>query len=195
VWFSPDGTRIVDGSVGAQTTRVWDARTGEELKGEPVGPAPQPVQISPDRRYFANPVDRLVELIPLQPDAEEIAYRLVQAQLTAGRYREGYDAARAANDEFAARSYRDRLPRSDRTLLSAEEIVRPLFARLLLRADVLATLKAQPAADPEIQASCLKLARIREGVQRCRLDSGSRPPAAEGDLPARPASGPDGLPA
>jgi Tfp pilus assembly protein PilF len=40
----------------------------------------------------------------------------------------------------------------------AEAIVRPLFARLFLRDDVLAALEAQPAADPEIQAACLKLA-------------------------------------
>jgi hypothetical protein len=48
------------------------------------------------------------EVIPLEPDPEEIAYRLLQAQPNFGRYREGYDAARAANDPFAARFYRDR---------------------------------------------------------------------------------------
>ncbi len=40
----------------------------------------------------------------------------------------------------------------------AEAIVGPLFARLFLRDDVLAALRAQPAADPEIQSACLKLA-------------------------------------
>jgi tetratricopeptide (TPR) repeat protein len=40
----------------------------------------------------------------------------------------------------------------------AEAIVDSLFARLLIRDDVLAALEAQPAADPEIQAACLKLA-------------------------------------
>ena len=40
----------------------------------------------------------------------------------------------------------------------AEAIVAPLFARLFVRDDVLAALQAQPAADPEIQAACLRLA-------------------------------------
>jgi hypothetical protein len=40
----------------------------------------------------------------------------------------------------------------------AEEIVEPLFSRLFFREDVLDALRAQPAADLEIQAACLKLA-------------------------------------
>ncbi len=40
----------------------------------------------------------------------------------------------------------------------ANTIVAPLFARLLLLDDVLAALKAQPAADPEVQTACLELA-------------------------------------
>ena len=72
-------------------------------------------------------------------------------------YREGYNAAIKANDAFAARFYLDLFPPPD-GLIRAEAIVAPLFARLLLRDDVLAALQAQPAADPEIQAACLKLA-------------------------------------
>ena len=78
---------------------------------------------------------------------------------TSGRYREGYDAAIKAKDDFAARFYLNLFPPPERAPSSrAEAIVAPLFARLLLRDDVLAALKAQPAADPEIQAACLKLA-------------------------------------
>jgi hypothetical protein len=40
----------------------------------------------------------------------------------------------------------------------AEDIVEPLFKRLLLREDVIEALRAQPAADREVQAACLKLA-------------------------------------
>jgi hypothetical protein len=48
-------------------------------------------------------------------------------------------------------------PPPERPLLQAEGIITPLFDRLLLRDDVLATVQAQPASDPEIQAACLKL--------------------------------------
>jgi hypothetical protein len=41
----------------------------------------------------------------------------------------------------------------------AEAIVKPLFARLFLRDEVLAAVRARPAAEPEIQELCLKLAR------------------------------------
>jgi hypothetical protein len=73
-------------------------------------------------------------------------------------YREAYDAATKANDRFAARFYLNLFPPPERVLIRAEPIVAPLFARLLLRDDVLAALQAQPATDPEIQAACLKLA-------------------------------------
>jgi hypothetical protein len=63
-----------------------------------------------------------------------------------------------ANDAFAARFYLNLFPPPERALIRAESIVKPLFARLLLRDDVLAALQAQPAADPEIHAACLKLA-------------------------------------
>ena len=51
--------------------------------------------------------------------------------------------------------------RAEQTRLRVEAIVTPLFARLLLRDDVLAALRAQPAADPEIQSACLTLAASR----------------------------------
>ena len=95
---------------------MWDARTGEELKDEPIPPAPQPVPISPGGRFFAHAVGSRVELIRLQPDAEEMAYRLLQAQPNLVRYREGYDAARAAKDDFASRFYLNLLPPPERTV-------------------------------------------------------------------------------
>jgi len=156
VSFSLDGTRIVTGS-DDRTAKVWDARTGEEVKGEPIPPTPLPGQISPDGRWIAHVAGNRVELIPLQPDAEEISYRLLQTRPNLERYREGYDAARKAQDHFAARFYLNRLPVPERTRLLAEEIVAPLFAHLGLRDDVLAALMAQPAANPEIQSACLKL--------------------------------------
>src|SRR5262249_31842178 len=44
--FSRDGTRIFTGSNDG--TKVWDARTGTELKGEPIPAELRPERISPD---------------------------------------------------------------------------------------------------------------------------------------------------
>ena len=156
VSFGPDGTRIVTGS--GPTATLWDARTGEDVKGEPIPPALRSGPISPDGRLIAHMIGNRVELIPLQPDAEELDYRRLHTQPNFWRYREGYDQARKAEDEFAARFYFDLLPPPDRMRCRAEAIVAPLFARLLLRDDVIAALKAQPAADPEVQAACLEIA-------------------------------------
>jgi tetratricopeptide (TPR) repeat protein len=50
--------------------------------------------------------------------------------------------------------------------------VEALFARLLLRDDVLAELQAQPAADPEIQTACCKLAGTwAEPAESCNNSS------------------------
>jgi hypothetical protein len=128
VAFSPDGTRIVTRDQDG-TAKVWDARTGQELKGEPISPIITHKEISADGRFIAHPVGSLVELVPLQPDAEEVAYRPLHMQPNLWRYREGYEAALAAKDEFAARFYLHLLP-------PAEQEIR----------------KAQAAADGEIAA-------------------------------------------
>jgi WD40 repeat protein len=157
VGFSPDGIRIVTASVD-QTTKVWDARSGEELKGEPIPPAPRSSPISPDGRLIAHPAGNRVELISLQPDEEELSYRRLLTRPNFRLYREAYDAAIESKDDFAARFHLNLFPQAERTRIRAEMIVKPLFARLLLRQDVLAALQAQPAADPEIHAACLNLA-------------------------------------
>ena len=122
--FSPDGTRIVTGSRDG-TAKVWDARTGQELKGEPIPPAPRPDQISPDGRWIAHTVGSRVELIPLQPDAEELAYRSFLMQPNFRRYREGYDAAIKAKDDFAARFYLNLFPPPERTRIEPRRSSRP----------------------------------------------------------------------
>ena len=95
----------------------------------------------------------------MQPDEEELAYRRLLMQpnfrLLSGRLRRG-DRRPTTSSRPGSTSTSSRRP-SGRSI-RAEPIVTPLFARLLLRDDVLAALKAQPAADPEIQAACLKLA-------------------------------------
>jgi WD40 repeat protein len=138
VAFSADGTRIVTGCfppvfgvapLGQVDQRtipygkilrspdptarvwetVWDARTGAELKGEAFPPSLPKDRISPDGRFFAHVKADLVELIPLTPDEKEQAYRLLHTQPNHRRYREGYEAALAARDDFAVRFNLDRL--------------------------------------------------------------------------------------
>jgi hypothetical protein len=165
--FSPDGSHIITGSYVAGSAdvaaadiaaKVWDARTGEEIKGEPVSPVPRARPISPDGRWIAHAVGHRVEVILLRPDSEEVAHRSLLMQPNFTRYREGYDAAIESKDDFAARFYLHLFPPPKQALIRAESIVKPLFARLLLRGDVLAALQAQPATDSEIQTACLKLA-------------------------------------
>ena len=118
VWFSPDGTRIV--TDGFDESKVWDARTGVELKGEPIPPAPRPIELSPDGTRIAHIAGDRVELIPLQPDEDEVAYRRALTRPDLWRYREGYDAARNAGDDFAARFYLNLLPPPERKLLETQ---------------------------------------------------------------------------
>jgi hypothetical protein len=151
-----------------QTAKVWDARTGQELKGERIPPETRSSRISPDGRSIAHAAGNRVELIALHPDAEELNYRRFLTRPDLARYREGYDEAKKIGDEFAARFYLNLLPPPQRALIRAEPIVAPLFARLLIRDDVRVALQAQPAADPEMQAACLKLAETwPEDANQC----------------------------
>src|SRR5262249_53751340 len=123
VWFSPDGTRIVThgkSAFGRQETKMWDARTGMELKGEPIPPEPRSDRISPDGRWFSRIDDTRVELISLQPDEDELAYRRLHTQPNLWRYQAGYEAARKSNDDFAARFYLSLLPPPEQKILEAE---------------------------------------------------------------------------
>jgi WD40 repeat protein len=161
VAFSADGARIVT-EVEGQTAqaKVWDAPTGQELVGVPMPPTRRPGQVSPDGRWIAHRAGNRVDLIPLQPDEQELSYRRLLMQPNYELYREGYLAAAKGNDEFVARFYLNLFPPPERAPLQAEAIVAPLFVRLLVRDDVLAALKAKPAANSGVQDACLKLAGI-----------------------------------
>jgi WD40 repeat protein/serine/threonine protein kinase len=127
--FIPDGTRIVI-SDDESPAQMWDARTGKELSGEPIPSIAPPGNISPDGRWIALAIGNHVELIPLQPDEEELADRRRLMQPNFPLYREAYHAAMKANDAFAARFYLNLFPPPERALIQA---------------------------DTEIQAACLKL--------------------------------------
>jgi hypothetical protein len=119
VAFGIDGTRIVTGGHD-NTTKVWDAKTGQELKGEAVPSTVSSERISPDGRLLVHlNMDRAL-VIPLIPEEEVIAYRRLHTQPSLSRYRAGYLAARAANDDFAARFYLNLLPPPEQRILKAQ---------------------------------------------------------------------------
>jgi hypothetical protein len=72
-------------------------RRKSELKGEPIPATSRPGAISPDGHLMAYLVGNRVELIPLQPDAVELAYRRDLMRPNFRLYREAYDAAVKAN--------------------------------------------------------------------------------------------------
>jgi WD40 repeat protein len=115
IMFSLDGTRIVTDSIcdpqpmGIRRKRVWDARTGQEVLGEPIPPTITNDGMSPDGRFVAHTDGAGVQLIPLQPSDDDLAYRRLYTQPNVERYRGGYESARVAKDGFAARFYLDRL--------------------------------------------------------------------------------------
>jgi hypothetical protein len=128
------------------------------LKDEPIPPATRPRQISPDRRRIAHIAGATVEVVPLQPDEDELAYRRFFMKPDFRFYRASYDAARASKDAFLARFYLNLFPPAEQTHIRAEEIVQPLFARLGFREDVITALKVQPTSDTVLQAACLGVA-------------------------------------
>jgi WD40 repeat protein/serine/threonine protein kinase len=172
VWsvaFSPDGARIVIVSdplimkfpgPNVPEAKVWDARTGMELKGEPIPQTIANTTTSPDGRFFAHVDFDHVELIPLQPDEEELAYRRLYTQPNLWRYREGYDAARAAKDDFAAEFYFNLLPPAEQRIIEAQ-----LAADREIAAgrtpDALGHLVIVSAANPDDTALALKLAALQ----------------------------------
>jgi hypothetical protein len=110
---------------------VWDAGTGQELPGEAIPSTAPNKRISPDGRLFAfrnlftgvlfgNEDLADAEIVPWKLDEEERAYRQILTRPELWRYREGYESARVALDEFAARFYIQRLPPAERPVLAAQ---------------------------------------------------------------------------
>jgi len=99
-----------------------------------------------------------VELIALNPDAEELDYRRYLTRPDLTRYREGYDEAKKIGDEFAPASTSTCSRRPSGRLSGPSRSSRRCSPAAPPRRRA-RRLQAQPAADPEIQAACLKLGR------------------------------------
>jgi hypothetical protein len=170
VAFSPDGTRVVTGSAD-QAAKVWDAGTGApllELKGHTAGV--RSVVFSPDGTcVVSGGWDQTVkvwyartgqESTALPPDAEELAYRRLHTRPNLGRYREGYEAARAAQDDFAARFYLHLLPPREQKMLKRQAAADREIAAGRTQA-ALVHLVALSAAHPEDTILSLKVAALQ----------------------------------
>jgi WD40 repeat protein/serine/threonine protein kinase len=162
VAFSPDGTRIVTGN------RVWDAQTGTpllDLKGHTKHVSS--VAFSPDgTRIVTASYDgtaRLWDARPIggvQPDEEELAYRRSQTQPDLSRYREAYETARAAQDDFAARFYLNLLPPAEQKMVKAQADADREIADGRT-ADALGQLVIVSAAKPGDTSLAIKLAALQ----------------------------------
>jgi hypothetical protein len=150
VGFSPDGTHIVTrtGELNKPAeAKVWDAQSGAELKGEPIPATVANNWTSPDGRLFAHPEGNRVELISLEPDEEELSYRLLHTRPDPERYREDYETARADRDDFAAGFYLNLL--ADRKLAAGRT------------PDALDRLAALSAASPQGTELALTVAALQ----------------------------------
>ena len=117
--FAIDGTRVVTESFDG-VTKLWDIKTGKELPGEPMPKTVPSKRTSPDGRFLARVNQNRVEVVPVTPDEEEIAYRRLHTQPHPARYRSGYLAARTARDDFAAAFYLNLIPPDERKALMAQ---------------------------------------------------------------------------
>jgi WD40 repeat protein len=179
VAFSPDGTRIASTS-DDRTIKVWDAGTGQEtltLKGHTS--VVHGLAFSPDGRRIASASDDKTVKVwdAREPTPESLAQEEVRGLVVLLITRSNTEADlrdRIARDRTRSPEVRAaaldmvRSAWAMRIRRRAEGIVGPLFARMFVREDVLAALQAKPAADPEIQVACLKLAESwHESAMEC----------------------------
>ena len=163
--FNADGTRIVTES--EEETKVWDARSGEELKGTPIPQDLKPRPTSPDGRYFIHFDGHQVTRIDLALTDEEREHRVFWARPRPDVHREEFDKAIKANYHFAASFHLDRLlaclPQDRQRLLAERSKLqgndRLIEARTAVHSPTLAKVELGPAAFRALQwdAQALRL--------------------------------------
>ena len=167
--FSPDGSRVVTASAD-RTVKLWDARTGAEvltLKGH--SDQVWSASFSPDgSRLLTASLDGTAKVWDSRPihsgslaqdDALRLIRSLLERVISEAELRDRIEAAntispetRAAALKLAKDSWATRIQER------ASNLVGSLFSRLLLRADVLDSLRTDPELDPDVRAVALDLA-------------------------------------
>jgi WD40 repeat protein len=169
VAFSPDGTRLASASQD-RTVKVWDLTIGQEaltLKGHTKEILS--VAFSPDGTRLASASgDGTVTIwdsTPITPESlvRDDALRLIRILLERSSS-EPELCGRIAGDKTISEETRAtalKLARGSwatRIRGLAKSLASSLFARLLLRADVLDSVRTDPALAPEVRATTLALA-------------------------------------
>jgi tetratricopeptide (TPR) repeat protein len=181
--------------------KLWDAESGQELlmlRGHESWAAGS--SFSPDGTRIASAMDDMVRIWDgREPTPESLAREeawnlvsfLVDRLASEGQVRERVardrtrsPAVRAAALELVHSLWETRINGR------AEGFVRPLFRELMLRDDVLDALRRRPAADPEVQAACLRIAEAtadsawecKEAAARLILRPGQPPASYERGL-------------